>query len=197
MTALEIVRDIHTVWLTDLNDIVTQLGAPYVVFPLAAIATVVLIIRRHLAEAAVLFFSMLLIILGVDLLKEIVDRPRPPDRLDNPAGSSYPSGHAAYSIFYVWAGAMIARHTSARQLSARLTVQGTLIAIGILIAAAVGLSRVYLRVHYLSDVSGGWGLGVTMFALCGIVAIVATHLRRPTVRQNGAAPAAAPGPADP
>jgi len=51
------------------------------------------------------------------------------------------------------------------------------IAAGIALTAIVGLTRVYLRAHYLSDVSGGWALGVSAFALCGMVAILVLHLR--------------------
>ena len=189
LTALDVVRDIHTAWLTTLNEIVTELGSPYVVFPLAALAAIFLAVRRHFSEAAVVAFSMLFTWIGVDVLKEIVDRPRPPDRLVDPASSSYPSGHAAYSIFYVWAAVAIAGRTGARKLGTRLTLRGTVIVIGILVAGAVGLTRVYLRAHYLSDVNGGWGLGVSMFAICGIVAIVLPHLRRPDVRHNDGPPA--------
>jgi hypothetical protein len=53
-----------------------------------------------------------------------------------------------------------------------------LVSIGILLTAAVGLSRVYLGVHYLSDVSAGWALGVCAFAGCAAVAMVVTHLRQ-------------------
>ena len=53
-----------------------------------------------------------------------------------------------------------------------------LLVIGIALAALVGLSRVYLHVHYLSDVSGGWALGVAAFAACGAVAMIVTHLRQ-------------------
>jgi undecaprenyl-diphosphatase len=49
---------------------------------------------------------------------------------------------------------------------------------GIAVAALVGLSRVYLHVHYLSDVSGGWALGVSAYALCAAVALVAVELRQ-------------------
>ena len=50
---------------------------------------------------------------------------------------------------------------------------------GIALTALVGLSRVYLDVHYLSDVSAGWALGAAAFSLCAAVALVIT-----TVRQN-------------
>ena len=43
---------------------------------------------------------------------------------------------------------------------------------GLALAVAIGLSRVYLRVHYLSDVGGGWAVGLAVFSLCGAVALV-------------------------
>ena len=181
-TALDIVRDIQAGWLTDLNLAVTELGSTYVAFPIALIGAVYLAIRGRLAEAAVVVVAMLLIIAGVDLLKEATDRPRPPDRLVAVENLSYPSGHAAYSIVYVWAAVTIAFRLGLKRLGTKLTVRGLVLALGILLAAAAGLSRVYLRVHYLSDVSGGWGLGASAFALCGIVAILVSHLRQNAAR---------------
>jgi membrane protein DedA with SNARE-associated domain/membrane-associated phospholipid phosphatase len=176
-TALNVVRDIHTVWLTDLAKAVTELGAFYVVFPLAAIAAVVLIVRRRFGAAAVLAVGMVVTWIGVDVTKELTDRPRPEDRLLDPDGLSYPSGHAAYSVFYTWLAVTVAFFTRPRELTRRITIGGLLIAIGLALTAAVGLSRVYLRVHYLSDVSGGWGLAAAVFALCAMVAILVLHLR--------------------
>ncbi len=50
-------------------------------------------------------------------------------------------------------------------------VSGTvLVVIGLAVSAAVGLSRVYLRVHFLSDVNSGAALAVAAFAICSAVA---------------------------
>jgi undecaprenyl-diphosphatase len=189
MTALEIVRDIHAIWLGDLAQAVTELGAAYVVLPLAAVAAVVLAIRRRFAEAVALVIAMAMVVVGVDLLKDAIDRPRPPDRLIDPESSSYPSGHAAYSVFYVWAAVMIAFGLAEKTLGRKLTVRGLVIALGFALAVAVGLTRVYLRAHYFSDVSGGWALGVCAFALCGMVLILTSHLRQ-NARRTPQPPAA-------
>ena len=194
-TALEIVRGMHTAWLTDVAKVVTELGAGYVVLPLAAIAALALAMRRRFAEAAVLVASMAIVVVGVDLIKEAVERPRPPDRLVDPGSAAYPSGHAAYAVFYTWAAVTIAFGLSRRALTARLTVRGLVIAAGIALTAVVGLTRVYLRTHYLSDVSGGWALGVCAFALCGMAAILVLHLRQNGKGSGSSAstpPAAAP-----
>ena len=62
-----------------------------------------------------------------------------------------------------------------------------LVVAGIVLTALVGLSRVYLHVHYLSDVSAGWALGVSAYTLCALVALVAVQLR-----QNGRVAAGQP-----
>jgi undecaprenyl-diphosphatase len=105
----------------------------------------------------------------------MVDRPRPGGGLVGASGSSFPSAHAAYSTFYVWLAVTIVM-----RLRPGMARGAAVIAAGIALTALIGLSRVYLGVHYLSDVSAGWALGLAAFSLCAAVALVIT-----TVRQNG------------
>jgi membrane-associated phospholipid phosphatase len=58
-----------------------------------------------------------------------------------------------------------------------LVGHATLVTGAIALAAAIGLSRIYLRVHYWSDVAGGWGLGVGIFATLAAIAMLVQHMR--------------------
>jgi undecaprenyl-diphosphatase len=48
----------------------------------------------------------------------------------------------------------------------------------IVLAVVIGLSRVYLRAHYLSDVLAGWGVAAAIFALCGLIAVIVAFMRQ-------------------
>jgi undecaprenyl-diphosphatase len=156
---------LRTHWLTELSKIVTVLGTIEVAGGALAIAAAVLIARGHRAEGIALLAGIALIFAGVHLTKGLTDRPRPPHPLVGAGGSAYPSAHAAYATCWV-AIAVALRHAFAR-----LASQAALLVAGIVLAIAVGLTRIELRVHWFSDVAGGWGLGAFVFALCGVVAL--------------------------
>jgi undecaprenyl-diphosphatase len=172
LTAQDIARDLSTDWLTDVVRVVTDLGSLTVVLPVALVAGVVLATAGRWAALAVLVGAIAISALGVTELKETVERPRPANPLDDAAGSSFPSGHAAYSVIYAWLAI-----TVVTRLRTGISGGTAVIVIGITITCLVGLSRVYLGVHNLSDVVSGWGLGISAFAACTAVAVVATHLR--------------------
>jgi len=65
--------------------------------------------------------------------------------------------------------------------------------IGLGLTIAIGLSRVYLNVHWMSDVSGGWALGASAFALCATVALLVTQLRHDPAGERRGIPRAAGG----
>ncbi|CAN5149771.1 hypothetical protein BH24ACT23_BH24ACT23_01990 [soil metagenome] len=176
--AFDVVSDISSSFVTDLAEAVTQLGGGVVTLLVALVAGVALGLKRRWPELAVLVATVILLRIGVHGLKEIVGRDRPANPVGDADGNSWPSGHAAYAVIYPWLALVI---------TARLrpgTAYGTaLIAAGVALAAAIALSRVYLRVHYLSDVTSGAALGVALFTLTSAVALVVVH-----VRDNGRDP---------
>ena len=178
-TWIDFVADhLRSGWLTDVAKGGTELGAAYVTLPIAAIAAAVLGARRNFPEMWVLIGGMLTIVLATHEIKTLVDRPRPPGSLVETNNASFPSAHAAYSTLYTFLAALIAVRTA----RPGLTMRGAVLGGGILVTVVVGLTRIYLGAHYMSDVSAGWALGATAFATAGAVALVATH-----IRQNAAA----------
>jgi membrane protein DedA with SNARE-associated domain/membrane-associated phospholipid phosphatase len=173
MTALDVAESIRVGWLTTLTKAFTNLGSAGVVIPVAVACAVALAATRRWPEFWVLVAGTLIVFLAVNDLKDAVDRPRPGGGLTSASGSSFPSGHAAYSVLYLWGAVTVV--VRLRPGMARAT---GLVVAGIALTALVGLSRVYLHVHYLSDVSAGWALGVSAYVLCAAVALVAVQLRQ-------------------
>jgi len=171
-TALDLVDKLQAVWLVDVAKVVTALGSSAVILPIAGIATALLLLKRRWTEAAVLVVAVAIIYAGVGELKGLTSRPRPPEPLTSVSGSGFPSGHSAHSILYPWLAL-----TLAIRLRPGMWGGTALLVTGFAIAILIGLSRVYLRVHYLSDVISGWALGAAAFCACAAVAMVVTHFR--------------------
>jgi undecaprenyl-diphosphatase len=188
VTAQDIAEAIRTPWLTTLTEGVTTLGAPALVWTLAFFCAVSLALARRWWEFWILVAGMVLIVAGVHLLKDAIDRPRPDGGLVSASGSSFPSGHAAYSTFYVWLAV-----TLVMRLRPGMARASAVVLAGVGVAVVVGLSRVYLNVHYLSDVSAGWALGASAFALCAAIALIVTQLRQ-NPREVRSKPQATPQP---
>jgi membrane protein DedA with SNARE-associated domain/membrane-associated phospholipid phosphatase len=171
-TAIEVAKALRCGFLTDFSKVITFLGSGAFVWPLTIVCAAALAWARRWTEVCVLLAGMVLIQLGFTELKVLIDRPRPPEPLVGSSGSSFPSGHAAHSVIYVWAATTIVVRLRPGMARATLVVVA-----GIVLTVLVGLSRVYLNVHYLSDVSAGWALGAAAFSICAAIGLVVSQLR--------------------
>jgi undecaprenyl-diphosphatase len=163
--AFEIGSDIRAPWLDHLARAFTTLGLIAIVAPAVGACTVLLLIRRRLTRAAALAAGCALEWGAAWIVKYVVDRPRPSHPLVHTAGASYPSAHAANSVGW------LALALAAAVLIPNRPLRITTVLIGGLITVLVGLSRIYLRAHYLSDVIAGEALAVSMYALAVIGAL--------------------------
>jgi len=138
--------------LTPLVVGLTNVGGAYVTLGSTAAATLWLLLRRRSASALLLAATVLLERSLVDALKQMVGRPRPDFGVDwLPHSLAYPSGHSANSLT-AFLGAAI--------LLAPAHNRGPWATGALLAAFLVGLSRIYLGVHWPSDVVGGWAVGL-------------------------------------
>jgi membrane protein DedA with SNARE-associated domain/membrane-associated phospholipid phosphatase len=169
--------------LVDVAKVVSTLGT----FPLVVVVVLgtigFLVARREFAEPAVLAAGLALTYAGVHITEAATDRLRPPEPLVNTDLSSYPSGHAAYAVAWVAVAVTLSR------VLPGLASRFALVVVSIVIAVAVGVSRVYLRANWLSDVTGGAGLAAGLFSLCGLLALVVAYVRH-NARREAARPSA-------
>jgi undecaprenyl-diphosphatase len=146
---------------------VTALGG---VGPLAFFSVVAagyLFFDRKLRMALFLAFATGGAVVVSVLLKQIFSRPRPSivPHLTEVYTSSFPSGHSTMSAaIYLTLGSLIAASTP------RITLKIYVLAVAIGLSIAVGVSRVYLGVHYPTDVLAGWMAGMIWALLCWFLA---------------------------
>jgi undecaprenyl-diphosphatase len=186
-TALDFAHDLQADWLTHVTKTITTLGSGWVTYPLATLAAIFLAVRRRWMEFWALLAGTVLIAVSVPLIKTLSDRPRPPDHLVSVHSLSFPSGHATQATVYTWLAV-----TLALRVVPGITRRSLVITAGIALTVLIGLTRVYLRVHWLSDVSSGWGLGVSCYALAAAVVLVVAHIRD-NPRRHGPSPQLDPG----
>jgi undecaprenyl-diphosphatase len=153
-------------WLPGAMRDLTALGsAPVLVLFVLAVAGS-LLVRRQYHALALLLVATIGGILLMMFLKGVFARPRPPSafhlsEVRSVRTLSFPSGHAMESaIIYLTLAALLARLVQTRVLKLYF------IGLAFFLTFVVGLSRVYLGVHYPSDVLAGWTVGLAWALLC-------------------------------
>lgn len=154
-------------WMAEVMRDITALGGPTVIVLVVSAVAGFLIFDRKLGAAALVLLTTTLGFVVSEVLKAVFDRPRPHvvPFLTSAISSSFPSGHSMMSaVVYLTLGALLTRMVRSRWMKLYfLTIATTL-------SILIGISRVYLGVHYPTDVLAGWSAGLVWAAGCWLVA---------------------------
>lgn len=139
--------------MTIIAKAITTIGSAYVIIPIWIIS---IIVFRKRKEVKYIFVNLGLIFIVNQLLKMIIARPRPEGyRIVEESGYSFPSGHSMVSMaFYGLFAYLIYKNVKNKYL------KWTAITALTIMIALIGLSRIYLGVHYASDVIAGFCISI-------------------------------------
>jgi undecaprenyl-diphosphatase len=161
--AENLAQPIGPAWFKELARDFTALGGYGILSTITLLVTTFLHLERRPARA---HFVVVAIVAGYSLsmtLKALIARPRPDivPWLSHVHSSSFPSGHSMMSaVVYLSLGLMLS------DLTSRRLVKTFVVVAPLTISALVGLSRVYMGVHYPTDVVAGWWLGISWSLAC-------------------------------
>jgi undecaprenyl-diphosphatase len=154
-------------WLEEFARDVTALGSPGVLALLVLVTIVFLLLAGRYRTSLFLLAATTSGAIASALLKQSFARPRP-DLVPHEvyvSTASFPSGHAMISaVVYLTLGALVARLVPRRRL--KLYV----LSVAALLTGLIGMSRVYLGVHWPSDVLAGWAAGAAWALGCWVAA---------------------------
>ena len=171
LQALRAAGDPHTLigpkWLHIGAVDITSLGSVTVLGLIVLLAVLFLASLRRWSEAVMLVVGA---VGGMEIsqgLKQLFERARPDMayRAVEAVNASFPSGHAMLSaVVYLTLGTLVARFAELRRVKVLVMVAA------VLLTLLVGCSRIYLGVHWTTDVLAGWSLGAAWAMLCWLAA---------------------------
>lgn len=138
---------------------ITNLGGTFSLFLITFVSVIILFLFKKRKLAIGVTLNLLISSLTYVILKNVIQRPRPPidERLIEETGFSFPSGHTTNNTaFYAFAIYLICKHVKNKWIRNSLCIFLSLLIL------VIGFSRIYLRVHYPSDVLAGLCLGILL-----------------------------------
>ncbi|RYD97674.1 MAG: phosphatase PAP2 family protein [Sphingomonadales bacterium] len=143
-------------WLPSAMRDITALGSATILTFVVAAAAIFLALHQRMRSVALVLGATILGSLVITFIKALISRARPDliDRLMQETSHSFPSGHSANSaIVYLTLATLFFPVLPDRHM------RGFVLGVALLLTGAIGVSRVYLGVHWPSDVVAGWVFG--------------------------------------
>jgi undecaprenyl-diphosphatase len=162
--ATPFLHDIQSPGFNALMTGLTAMGSTIVVLPIFLLVGGALVATRRFGAAVFLTVALVGSLVIDAAMKLVFERPRP--KLDYAAvlpDYSFPSGHAMNGVVFYVSIALIAWSVFGRRIGLVSTIAAGILAIGI------GLSRIYLGFHYMTDVIGGWLAGIVWLLIVGAI----------------------------
>ena len=150
-------------WLTTAAADLTSLGSIAVLTLVVMVMVGLFVSLGHRRQASIMLLASLGGLAWSESMKALFNRSRPEEiyRVVEAVNASFPSGHTILSAsVYLTLGALVSSFATKRRVRAFALVTA------IIVAVLVGLSRVFLGVHWASDVLGGWCLGGAWALAC-------------------------------
>ena len=157
----------RTVELDQLFSNVTWAGSSFILLPAILVQAFILMTRKKVRDALFLVGSLVGASALNNISKLVIARPRPelfPSLIDLPAGFSFPSSHASQITVFVLAELLLLKVSVGSKSFILLTIAG------VVLIVLVCLSRLYLQVHYPTDVVAGFLTSLLWIA--GLVALM-------------------------
>jgi len=156
-------------WMLEALRDLSALGSLSVLCLIALFTAGFAVVRRRYAAAISIVAALSTGMAVCQVLKTLFERARPPQiyREIEVVNTSFPSGHAMLSaVAYLTLAALLA-HTLPQKRQ-----QTYVLAIAVLVTVIVGFSRIYLGVHWTTDVLAGWSVGAAWASFCWLIAFV-------------------------
>jgi undecaprenyl-diphosphatase len=160
-------RPIGPVWIEDTLIDLTSIGGPTVLWLIVTAVAGFLVLQTRYRTAIVVVLTSASGELLNTAMKHVFNRPRPTivPHLREVYSTSFPSGHAMESaIVYLTLGAILMRAAESR------VTKIYILGLAVLLTVVVGVSRVFLGVHYPTDVLAGWIVGFFWASVCWLAA---------------------------
>lgn len=156
-------QSIQTSALTSFSKFIAIITEPFSLLILALIISTYFYLNKQKTSALLLALASITTALIIKILKSIFQFPRPTNALIQETSYSFPSGHTTFaSLFFILVAYLLTKNS-------KIKIKITAFLISTLIVLIIAFTRLYLRVHWLTDIIGGLIIGTIILTITIII----------------------------